>query len=110
MSPRSHHERIDDILTAITKIRIAEELLETNSEEYPDVAFDSILYNLVVIGEAVKNLDTSYKNQKGEIPWQEISGLRDLIAHQYFRIEIAMIRIYIDNPLANLEAALRLNV
>lgn len=57
-----------------------------------DIKRDAILYNLVIIGEAVKALGAATTARRADIPWRQITGLRDLPAHEYFRIEIAEIR------------------
>ena len=49
---------------------------------------DALLFQFVVIGEAVKNLAHETRDSEPEIPWADVAGLRDLIAHEYFRIEI----------------------
>ena len=54
-----------------------------------DIKRDAILYNLVIIGEAVKALGAATTARRADIPWRQIAGLRDLPAHEYFRIEIA---------------------
>ena len=50
--------------------------------------FDGLLYNLHVIGEAVKHLPESIRTDHGDIPWKEISGMRDIIAHAYFALDL----------------------
>src|SRR5438270_997794 len=66
---------------------------------------DAILYNLVVVGEAVKSLSDDTKAKRPEIPWRKISGLRDLLAHEYFQIEIDEIAKIVDRDLTPLEEA-----
>jgi uncharacterized protein with HEPN domain len=107
---RRHHEfRIEDILDRIRRIAIAEAQLissaSRSSEEAAEMAFDAILYNLVVIGEAVKSLDAEMKLRSPHIEWKEIIGLRDLLAHQYFQIDVAVIKASIDQPLEQVRLA-----
>ncbi len=57
--------------------------------------FDSICMLLITIGESLKNLDkvtngellTTYP----EIEWKKVKGLRDIISHQYFDVNIEAI-------------------
>ena len=44
---------------------------------------DAVVRNLEVIGEAAKRLSQSLRDQSPEIPWRQISGLRDVVIHQY---------------------------
>ena len=107
MTPRTEQESLADILEQIDRIKIAELLLieaeeteEAEDSKVGQVAFDAILYNLVVIGEAVKNLTIGIKNRNDAIPWNEIAGMRDILAHEYFRVNSEIVRATIDKPLA----------
>ena len=42
---------------------------------------------LEVIGEAARQMPKSFKEKHTEIPWHEIAGLRNLIAHEYFGLD-----------------------
>jgi uncharacterized protein with HEPN domain len=53
-----------------------------------DLSFDGILFNLLVIGEAVKNLPLELREKYPDIAWREIAGLRDLVAHTYFALDL----------------------
>jgi uncharacterized protein with HEPN domain len=46
----------------------------------------AILYQIIVIGEAVKRLSPEFRRQHPEVPWKDIAGMRDVIAHQYDRV------------------------
>ena len=50
---------------------------------------------LSAIGESVKNLDkiTEHKLLSGypEIPWKDVMGIRDFIAHHYFEVDADVI-------------------
>jgi len=50
--------------------------------------FDAVLYNLHVIGEAVKNLPDDFRRRHPEVAWREIAGMRDFVAHAYFALDL----------------------
>lgn len=52
---------------------------------------DAVVRRLEIIGEAAKNLPTSFKNKYPEIPWKKIAGLRDFLIHQYFGVNLDLV-------------------
>lgn len=52
---------------------------------------DAVILNLEQIGETVKKLSESYKQNHPEIDWINISGLRNLIAHEYEEVDYLLI-------------------
>jgi len=48
----------------------------------------SIIRQIEVIGEATKNVSPSLKEKHPEIPWKEISGMRDMLIHEYFDVDL----------------------
>ena len=57
--------------------------VETDGDE---LIFDAIQYNLICIGEAVRNLSDEIRDANVEIPWQLVAGMRNRLAHEYFQI------------------------
>jgi uncharacterized protein with HEPN domain len=53
--------------------------------------FDAVVRNYEVLGEAAKNVAPGTRALDPEIPWQSLAGFRDVVAHQYFRIEPAIV-------------------
>jgi len=51
---------------------------------------DSVIRRIEIIGEAVKNLSTKLKEKYPEIPWRNIAGMRDLLIHEYFGIDLEL--------------------
>ena len=51
--------------------------------------FEAAVYNLAIIGEAVKFIPQEFRAIASEIPWRSIAGMRDLIVHACWQIEPA---------------------
>ena len=49
---------------------------------------DSIIRRIEIIGEAIKNFPENIKKNNPEIPWKEIAGMRDILIHQYFSVDL----------------------
>ena len=99
-------ERLADITDAIDRIREYAGGLEAASIESALVA-DAVAYNLLVIGEAVKGLDESIRDAEPNIPWADIAGMRDLLAHEYFRVDAAIVERTVRRDLSALDDAVQ---
>jgi uncharacterized protein with HEPN domain len=97
---RSDAERLEDIRAAITRCIAYRDHLD--SAELGSMAYDAVLRNLAVIGEAVKSLPDDVKQDHPGTPWPAIAGLRNVVVHEYFRVNPEMIRDIVDNQLAPL--------
>lgn len=51
----------------------------------------AILYQIVIISEAVKRLSRKFRSQHPEVPWDDIAGMRDILTHQYDRVELDVV-------------------
>lgn len=104
---RDEQERLRDIQDAIAAIRRhLEQTAETTAAKEDPLLHDALLFQFVVIGEAVKNLTPETRESAPEIPWTDIAGLRDLIAHEYFRIDIHRVLEIVERDLPPLEQAI----
>lgn len=109
MSERGAVARLSDILSQIDAVRNAEDRLhdseQAGDQELAAICLAAINYSLVVIGEAVKQLDSDVLSRHPDIPWSEIAKMRDFLAHQYFKIDAATVRQAIDQPMSELYEA-----
>lgn len=101
---RDEVERLRDILDAIHAIT-EYGALARRIPESARLARDAILYNFVVIGEAAKSLSAQTTAGAPEIPWDDVAGLSDVIAHEYFHIQMRIIEDTVERDLPRLEAA-----
>ncbi len=104
---RDEQEHLRDIKDAIVAIRdhLANAGKTSAAREDP-LLHDALLFQFVVIGEAVKHLAPETRESASEIPWADIAGLRDLIAHEYFRIDMHRVLEIVERDLPALEQAL----
>lgn len=100
MSRHDDH-RLADILAAAAAIA-----QHTRRGPLDDgLVFDAVRVRLIEIGEAVKAIDRDLLAQEPEIPWADIAGMRDQLAHRYFDTEHAIVYATITNDLPPLAAA-----
>lgn len=51
----------------------------------------AILYQILIIGEATKRMSPEFRSQHPEVPWSNMAGMRDMIAHEYDRIDFGIL-------------------
>ncbi|KKP41015.1 hypothetical protein A2229_01600 [Candidatus Peregrinibacteria bacterium RIFOXYA2_FULL_33_7] len=52
---------------------------------------DAVIRRLEIIGEAVKNIPKPFRDKYSSIPWIKIAGLRDVLIHNYFGVDIYLV-------------------
>jgi uncharacterized protein with HEPN domain len=51
---------------------------------------DAIIRRLEIIGEAVKNLPLELRESYPAISWRQIAGMRDMLIHKYFSVDLEL--------------------
>jgi len=69
------------------------------------LVFDAVRLRLIEIGEAVKRISSDVLAAESEIPWEDVAGMRDRLAHRYFDTSHAIVQATVDHDLPKLEAA-----
>jgi len=68
------------------------------------LVYDAVRVRLIEIGEAVKGLPADLLATEPELPWAQIAGMRDLLAHRYFDTSHAIVQGTVDHDLPVLAA------
>ncbi len=68
---------------------------------------DGVIRNLEVIGEATKNLSSELRESNPAIPWRQIAGMRDVLIHDYLKVNLGRVWRTVENDLPPLTAAVR---
>lgn len=82
---------IDHILDCIRKVQRFSRGLDLKKFSENELVQDAIIRNIEVIGEASKKISTDAKKTYPEIPWKEITGMRDKLIHDYLGVDTQVI-------------------
>ncbi|MBI5418445.1 DUF86 domain-containing protein [Candidatus Poribacteria bacterium] len=67
-----------------------------NNMEYEKFIWDiktsfAVVRALEIIGEAAKNIPDDIRNKNPEIPWKDMTGMRDKVIHEYFGVDLKIV-------------------
>ena len=66
---------------------------------------DAVVRRLEIIGEAVKGLPDEVRTKYPDVPWRDIAGARDIMIHEYFRIDLELTWEMVHDDLPSLAAS-----
>jgi uncharacterized protein with HEPN domain len=78
---------LQHILDALLKI---ESYISVGQEEFLKASHwqDAVIRELEIIGEAAKRISKILRSQFPKIPWRKMTGLRDVLIHDYMGVDI----------------------
>ena len=81
----------DDILDAIEAIRGYVQGIGFEEFVGDPMRCDAVLYQLVIIGEAVRQIPVPVRERHPEIEWRRVVGMRDIVVYGYHRVELSIV-------------------
>ncbi|MCD6384659.1 DUF86 domain-containing protein [Candidatus Sumerlaeota bacterium] len=91
MTKRSYRMFVEDVLDAMEKIERYIKGLSYETFTKSEMIVDAVIRNLEIIGEASRNLPENVRRKYPDIPWKRIIGLRNIVIHEYFGIDLSII-------------------
>jgi uncharacterized protein with HEPN domain len=65
---------------------------------------DAVIRNFEIIGEATKRISNEIKDTYPHVPWRKIAGFRDVLIHDYLRIDLEEVWLIVTDDLPLLKA------
>ena len=87
---RSDRQWLDDMLQAINQI---EEYTVEGKQNFEQnrLIQSAIMYQIIIIGESARAISEELQTQNPEVPWSSIVGMRNILVHQHFRINLEVV-------------------
>jgi len=91
MSKRDPCLFLNDILEAVLRIEEYTEGYEFDDFVRDRKTIDAVLRNLEIIGEAARYVPEEIKRKHTDVPWRRIIGLRNVVIHHYFGVDLNIV-------------------
>jgi uncharacterized protein with HEPN domain len=82
---------IEHILLSISKIEVFTGNMTRSDFEQNEMVQDAVIRNIEIIGEVSKRVSSDLKTTYFDIPWKEMSGMRDKLIHDYMGVDIDVV-------------------
>jgi uncharacterized protein with HEPN domain len=107
VSSRTWRNRIQDILSAIGSIQANTDGMNFKTFSENETITKATLYDLIIIGEASTNLPPEIQALAPEIPWRLMSDMRNIMAHEYFQVNLRITWSTVQNNLPTIVEPLK---
>lgn len=79
---------LEDIIDSINHIEVYIKDVTKEAFQENELLQDGVIRRFQIAGEAVKRIPDEFKQQHKEIPWRFVTGMRDVLIHDYSEVNI----------------------
>lgn len=99
-------DRLQDVLEAIDRIRERTALSREAFDADPLVQV-WVVHHLEIAGEACRSLSPELRSRHPEVPWSAIIGMRNILVHDYFGLNLDEVWSAVERDVPRLRAQVR---
>lgn len=87
MSPRDWRKRIEDLLSCARTIRAFTQGIDLETFLEDPKTIRAVAWEFTVLGEAARAVPADVQARFRQIPWAQMQGIRNVLIHEYFRLD-----------------------
>ena len=107
MPERDWTLRVHDMLECIARIERYTAGLDLAAFEWDERTIDAVLRNLEIIGEASVRVPEPIRADYPDLPWRQMRAIRNVVAQEYFGVNLPIIWETVTRRLPELKPALQ---
>jgi uncharacterized protein with HEPN domain len=104
---RDHRLYLKDILSAMESIEAFVHKMDFKEFRADDKTSSAVIRKLEIIGEAAKYVPDEIRHNYPDVPWKEMSGMRDKLIHFYFGTDYQLVWKAIKERLPKVKSMIR---
>ena len=93
-------QSIEDLQNFVSGMTKAQFLKIEKSDR---MKFRAVCDCISTLGEAAKNLSPEITSKNGDVDWKGLAGMKDIVTHQYFRVQLDLVWNTIAHELPDLK-------
>lgn len=103
---RSDRQWLYDMLQAINQI---EEYTVEGKQTFEQnrLIQSAVMYQIIIIGESARAISEELQTQNPEVPWSAIVGMRNILVHEHFRINLELVWSIVERNLLELKVKIK---
>jgi uncharacterized protein with HEPN domain len=106
MTERLLSEFLQDILESIVEIESFTTGVDFEGFRANREKILAVVKSIEIIGEAVKKVPDEVRDRFPQIPWRAIAGMRDVLVHEYWGIDVNVVWATVKEGLPPLKAVI----
>jgi uncharacterized protein with HEPN domain len=91
------------ILDAIRQVESYTAEIDRDAFEVDRMRQDAVVRQIEIIGEASRNLSEAFRDEHDSIPWPDIIGMRNRVAHDYMSVDMDIVWEVVHHDLPRLK-------